>query len=67
MLNASGDVASTEVLVIGSGYGGLGAALTLAEQGRGVVLASAFFSYPGGCASTFSKEGYKFESGATLF
>lgn len=66
MLNAAGDITSTDVLVIGSGYGGLGAALTLVEQGRSVVLCEAL-SYPGGCASTFSKEGFQFEAGATLF
>lgn len=55
-----------QTLVIGSGFGGLSAALTLAEQGQQVVLAEAL-KYPGGCASTFTKQGYEFEAGATLF
>lgn len=55
-----------KVAVIGAGFGGLGAALSLAEQGVAVRLYEAL-SYPGGCASTFRKKGYAFESGATLF
>jgi phytoene dehydrogenase-like protein len=55
-----------DVAVIGAGFGGLGAALTAAEQGaRTLVLES--LNYPGGCASTFARDGYRFESGATLF
>jgi phytoene dehydrogenase-like protein len=52
--------------VVGAGFGGLGAALTLAEQGARVVLFESL-KYPGGCASTFTRGGWKFESGATLF
>jgi len=55
-----------DTLVIGAGFGGLGAALSLAESGRSVVLCEAL-NYPGGCASTFQRDGYRFESGATLF
>lgn len=55
-----------DVAVIGAGFGGLGAALTAAEQGAKTVLFEAL-NYPGGCASTFSRDGYRFESGATLF
>lgn len=55
-----------DVVVVGSGFGGLGAALTLAEQGARVVLVEAL-KYPGGCASTFTRRGCRFESGATLF
>jgi phytoene dehydrogenase-like protein len=55
-----------DVAVIGSGFGGLGCALTLAEQGARVALFERL-KYPGGCASTFTRRGYKFESGATLF
>ncbi len=55
-----------DTLVIGTGFGGLGAALTLAEQGARVLVCEAL-RYPGGCASTFSRSGYRFESGATLF
>ena len=52
--------------MIGAGFGGLGAALALAERGARVVLCEAL-RYPGGCASTFERGGRRFESGATLF
>ena len=55
-----------DTLVIGSGFGGLSAALTLSEQGVDVLLVEGL-KYPGGCASTFTKQGYAFEAGATLF
>ena len=55
-----------DVAVIGAGFGGLGAALKLSEAGLRVGLVEALNS-PGGCASTFKRRGYAFESGATLF
>ncbi|EYF02569.1 phytoene desaturase family protein [Chondromyces apiculatus] len=55
-----------DALVIGAGFGGLGAALGLAERGARVLLCEAL-RYPGGCASTFERGGRRFESGATLF
>lgn len=55
-----------DALVIGSGFGGLGAALSLAEGGARVLVCETL-KYPGGCASTFSRSGYAFEAGATLF
>jgi phytoene dehydrogenase-like protein len=55
-----------DAIVIGAGFGGLGAALTLAEAGAHVVMLERL-NYPGGCASTFERDGYRFESGATLF
>lgn len=55
-----------DAAVIGAGFGGLGAALTLAERGARVILLEAL-AYPGGCASTFTRGGFRFESGATLF
>ena len=51
--------------MIGAGFGGLSAALTLAERGADVRVCEAL-NYPGGCASTFRKDGYAFEAGATL-
>lgn len=54
-----------DALVIGAGAGGLGAALTLAESGARVLVCEAM-TYPGGCASTFSRKGYRFDAGATL-
>lgn len=55
-----------DVLVIGAGFGGLATALTLADGGARVALCETL-KYPGGCASTFTRDGYQFESGATLF
>jgi len=55
-----------DVIVVGAGFGGLGAALTAAERGARVLLLEAL-NYPGGCASTFRRSGYAFEAGATLF
>ena len=55
-----------DVIVVGAGFGGLGAALRLAEHGANVVLCETL-RYPGGCASTFTRNGYQFEAGATLF
>jgi phytoene dehydrogenase-like protein len=60
------DGGGADVVVIGAGFGGLSAALTAAEAGAEVVLLETL-DYPGGCASTFSRGGYRFESGATLF
>ena len=55
-----------DAVVIGAGFGGLAAALTLAEGGHSVRLFEAL-KYPGGCASTFEKGGARYETGATLF
>ncbi len=55
-----------DVVVIGAGFGGLASALRLAELGADVVLCETL-RYPGGCASTFTRNGYQFEAGATLF
>ncbi|MGB5813089.1 MAG: NAD(P)-binding protein [Polyangiales bacterium] len=51
---------------MGAGFGGLAAALRLAELGADVELCETL-RYPGGCASTFTRSGYQFEAGATLF
>ncbi len=54
-----------DALVVGAGFGGLGAALGLVEAGLDVALVEAL-DYPGGCAATFGRDGYRFEAGATL-
>jgi phytoene dehydrogenase-like protein len=55
-----------DAVVIGAGFGGLSAALSLAERGARVALCESL-KYPGGCASTFARGGCRFEAGATLF
>lgn len=55
-----------DAVVVGAGFGGLGAALALARAGARVAVCETL-NYPGGCASTFRKDGYAFEAGATLF
>lgn len=55
-----------DVVVVGAGFGGLGAAVHLAERGADVLLCEAL-SYPGGCASTFRRGDLSYEAGATLF
>ena len=58
--------APVDVAVVGAGFGGLGAALHLAEEGASVALFEGL-RYPGGCASTFTRAGARHEAGATLF
>lgn len=55
-----------DAIVVGTGFGGLGAALRLAESGRRVMVLERV-TYPGGCACTFDYDGNQFEGGATLF
>ncbi|MDO6391378.1 NAD(P)/FAD-dependent oxidoreductase [Pontibacter sp. BT731] len=53
-----------DVILIGSGFGSLTAAALLAHKGMKVaVLEQA--KYPGGCASSYKRKGYWFETGAT--
>lgn len=54
-----------QVVVIGAGIGGLSAAAALARAGMEVTVLEAQV-YPGGCASTFFHQGYRFDAGATL-
>lgn len=54
-----------DVVVIGTGFGGLGAALTAAEAGRSVLVLERV-GYPGGCAGTFTRNGRAYAAGATL-
>lgn len=56
---------TSEIIVIGSGIGGLTAAALLAQQGYNVTVLEAQ-TYPGGCASTWTHKGFRFESGATV-
>jgi phytoene dehydrogenase-like protein len=54
-----------KVIVIGAGIGGLTTAALLAKQGYEVTVLEAQ-TYPGGCASTYTHQGFRFESGATV-
>ena len=53
------------VVVIGAGVGGLAAGALLARKGAMVTVLEAQ-DYPGGCAATFAREGYRFDAGATI-
>lgn len=65
-LAAGGSSPWYDAVVVGAGFGGLGAALELTRRGARVALCETL-NYPGGCASTFRRHGYAFEAGATLF
>lgn len=54
-----------DAIVVGAGFGGLGAALRLKELGAKVLLLERV-NYPGGCAGSFEKGNARFDAGATL-
>ncbi|MFN9647682.1 MAG: phytoene desaturase family protein [Pseudanabaena sp.] len=56
----------TEVIVIGSGIGGLCCAGMLAKYGIKVIVCESH-SIAGGAAHSFSRQGYTFDSGPSLF
>lgn len=56
----------TDVIVIGSGIGGLSCASLLAKYGFDVVVCESH-SIPGGAAHSFERNGYKFDSGPSLY
>jgi C-3',4' desaturase CrtD len=53
------------VVVVGAGVGGLTVAAVLARAGVDVEVLEAGV-HPGGCAGTYSHQGYRFDVGATL-
>ena len=55
-----------DVIIIGSGIGGLCCGSILALAGRKVLICEAHYS-PGGVAHSFKRKGYKFESGPSLW
>ncbi len=58
-------MADYDAIVIGAGCGGLTAAALLAKQGRKVLVLEQG-DRVGGCCSTFEREGYRFDVGATI-
>ncbi|NDK56366.1 phytoene desaturase family protein [Pontibacter fetidus] len=53
-----------DVIVIGSGFGSLTAAALLCKHGLNVCILEQA-KYPGGCATSYKRKGYWFETGAT--
>ena len=57
---------SVDVVVIGSGIGGLSCAALLAKYGYRVTVCESH-SIAGGAAHSFERDGYKFDSGPSLY
>ena len=57
---------ATDIIVIGSGIGGLTAAALLQERGFSTVVFEKN-RYPGGSCSSFQRDGYQFDAGASVF
>ncbi len=58
--------AETDVIIIGSGIGGLCCASLLAHYGFEVTVCESH-SIPGGAAHSFERNGFKFDSGPSLY
>jgi len=57
---------TADVIVIGSGIGGLTAAALLQDRGISTLVFEKN-RYPGGSCSSFQREGYSFDAGASVF
>ncbi|BDA68143.1 Amine oxidase [Rivularia sp. IAM M-261] len=57
---------NTDIVVIGSGIGGLSCAALLASYGFDVIVCESH-SIPGGAAHGFERNGFKFDSGPSLY
>ena len=57
---------TTDVVVIGSGIGGLSCAALLAHYGLRVIVCESH-SIPGGAAHSFERQGFRFDSGPSLY
>ncbi|CAN0409348.1 unnamed protein product, partial [Ectocarpus sp. 12 AP-2014] len=55
-----------DVVVVGAGIGGLTCAALLAQYGLDVTVCESH-TIPGGCAHSFERDGYKFDSGPSIF
>ena len=51
-----------DVVIIGSGFGGLACAHMLAKSGRGVVVLESHWQ-PGGCLQSYKRKGHAFDTG----
>lgn len=56
----------SNIIVIGSGIGGLTAAALLARYGKQVLVCESH-AIPGGAAHSFSRRGFKFDSGPSFY
>ena len=64
MSHSSPDSYQPQIIVIGAGIGGLTAGALLAHKGYKVLILDQA-NVPGGCASTFKRQGFTFDVGAT--
>ena len=64
-LAADGNSTEFDVIVIGSGIGGLVTATQLAAKGASVLVLESYL-IPGGSAGYFEREGYRFDVGASM-
>lgn len=64
MSNPAIDKNKSRIIVIGAGIGGLTAGALLAHRGYSVLILDQAL-VPGGCASTFKRQGFTFDVGAT--
>ena len=55
-----------DVIVIGSGIGGLTAGAMLAKYGKNVLICESH-AVPGGAAHSFSRQGFQFDSGPSFY
>lgn len=62
----TGATPTYDVIVVGSGLGGLSAGALCSKYGKSVLVAEAH-SIAGGCAHSFERSGYTFDSGPSLW
>ena len=65
VVNNNSEEVSTDIVVIGSGIGGLCCAALLARAGYSVVVCESHY-HPGGAAHAFEVDGYMFDAGPSF-